>query len=76
MDADKRAARAHAVHVAHVTRERGLRVLSRTQRGEHARAKAKAHYKQGEGKRDTAREAALAASSRLCDDFQKGFEAA
>jgi hypothetical protein len=32
-------------------------VASGTQRGRHARAQAKAHYKQEEGKRDTAREA-------------------
>jgi hypothetical protein len=47
----------HAEHVAHVTSDRGLRVLSRTQPGKHARPKAQSHYKQEEGKRDTAREA-------------------
>ena len=34
-----------------------MRVASGTQRGRHARAKAQAHDKQEEGKRDTAREA-------------------
>jgi hypothetical protein len=50
-------ASAHAEHAKHATRDRVVRVASGTQRGRHARAQAQAHFKQGEGKGDTAREA-------------------
>ena len=61
--AEQAALAAHAVQAAHATRGRGVLVASGTQRGRHARAQAQARDKQEEGKRDTARGTALAASS-------------
>ncbi len=62
MGADKRAGRVpSASSTSRTSRAIGVwrqpSLVWRTQRGKHARAKAQAHYKQQEGKRDTARKA-------------------
>ena len=65
-------ASAHAEHAKHATRDRVVRVASGTQRGRHARAQAQAHYKQQEGKRDTAREAAWQRRVRFSEEIAGG----